>query len=254
LIAGWRDLTSRRATVFAAVLVAIGGVLALGTSNEGWKQYLPYRALFEWVPGWGALRAADRAAFIGLLGLGVLGGLGARSLGRWLSRRGMRRAPAVVAVIAAVAILVEGYAPWTDLPTVRVAAVDEYLARRDDHGAVVYLPGNATGTSKLDPSLWEQPVNMYGTTAHHRRTPNGFSSYVPDSYARTFARLLGLPGADAIRTLRSLGVRYVVVHPNVAGGPWDGLLERDRARPLRLVGRFGRDLLYEVPPGIGARS
>jgi hypothetical protein len=42
-------------------------------------------------------------------------------------------------------------------------------------------------------------------------------------------------------------VRYVVVHPSVAGTPWAALRTPHAAVPLRYLGRFGDDLLYEVP-------
>jgi hypothetical protein len=48
--------------------------------------------------------------------------------------------------------------------------------------------------------------------------------------------------------LRHLGVRFVVVHPSVAGSPWQKLRDPSAARPLRFLGRFGVDDLYELPP------
>ncbi|HXY93764.1 MAG TPA: hypothetical protein VEP49_14880 [Acidimicrobiia bacterium] len=250
-VSAWRDRRMRRVAVAGLALVVTGLALGIGASNKGWRQFTPYRVLYDFVPGWHALRAADRTWLVGLLGMSLLAGVGARAIGRWLAARGFRAGVAVVTALAAVAILVEGYAPWTGLPTARVHAVDTYLASLHTPGGVVYLPGNATGTDVLDLSFFDQPADMYESTAHHRPMPNGFSSYVPKSYARTFAKLRSLPDERALGTLRALGIRYVVVHPKVAGGPWDRLLRPDLARPLRFVGRFGTDLLYEVP---GARS
>jgi hypothetical protein len=246
-VAGWRDRRQRRATVAGVVLVVTGAVLAIGASDRGWRRFTPYRALYEWVPGWRALRATDRAWFIGILGMGLLAGLGARAVGRWLTRRRLGVGAAAFVALAVVGVLVEGYAPWTDLPSVAVAPVDAYLARSTKHGGVVYLPANATGTSVVDLSIWDQPMNMYGTTAHHRKTPNGFASYTPKSYAKTFARLLSLPDRRSLATLHALDIRYIVVHDKVAGGRWDRLLHPTQVHPLHLVGRFGHDLLYEVP-------
>lgn len=247
IVAGWRDRRHRRATVTGLALAVTGAALAIGASDRGWRRFTPYRFLYEWTPGWRALRATDRAWFVGILGMGLLAGLGALAVGRWLARRSVPHAVALMAALAVVGVLVEGYAPWTDLPSVRVAPVDAYLARAHTPGGVVYLPANATGSSVIDLSIWEQPLNMYGTTAHHRKTPNGFASYTPKSYARTFARLLSLPDRRSLDTLRALDVAYVVVHDTARGGPWNRLLHPARARPLRLVGRFGHDLLYEVP-------
>jgi hypothetical protein len=246
-VAGWREPPQRRAALAGMVLVATGAVLAIGASDRGWRRFTPYRALYEWAPGWRALRATDRAWFIGILGVGLLAGLGIRAVGGWLTRQRLHSTVAAVVALAVAGVLLEGYAPWTGRPPVGIAAVDAYLDRSTAPGGVVYLPANATGTAALDLTIWDQPLNMYGTTAHHRRTPNGYASYTPKTYAKTFASLLALPDARAIRALRALDIRFVVVHKEVVGGRWARLRHPARVRPLRLVGRFGSDLLYEVP-------
>src|SRR5439155_1257472 len=72
--------------------------------------FMPYRAVFDLMPGGRALRATNRAWMIGLLGLGLLAGMGAAAIARaWPDRR---RAAAVVAVIAVAAGVGEGYRDW----------------------------------------------------------------------------------------------------------------------------------------------
>src|SRR5262249_40656941 len=44
-------------------------------------------------------------------------------------------------------------------------------------------------------------------------------------------------------------VRYVVVRNWAQGTVWGPLLDRSRAAPLRYVGTYGGDVLYEVPAG-----
>jgi hypothetical protein len=56
-----------------------------------------------------------------------------------------------------------------------------------------------------------------------------------------------LPDADPIARLRALGIRYVVVRDWAAGTVWAPLLDPANAAPLRHVGTFDRDVLYEVP-------
>jgi hypothetical protein len=144
-------------------------------------------------------------------------------------------------------MLLEGYDPWFNNPTARVAPVDVELARRREPGGVVYLPMNSS--ARLDLSIFSQPANLYSDTAHHRATPNGYSGYVPPSYVRQSRTLWRLPTPEALALLRRLGVRFVVVHPSVAGTPWASLRSPRSAESLRYLGRFGRDVLYEVPPG-----
>jgi hypothetical protein len=245
---GWRTGARRRlVTVMSGALVVVGAILAIGTSATGWRRYAPYRLLYELVPPFDALRATARAWMIGLLGLGVLAGLGASALAAWATRHARSRralVPAVVGVLVVVLILVEGLDPWSDRPNVHVPPVDRALTQRAP-GGVVYLPMNVS--DQVDIGYFTQPRNLYGATAHHRRTPNGYAGYLPVSYLRQSKELRSLPDPASLALLHRLGVRYVVVHPSVAGTPWSALRRRSAAEPLRYRGRYGRDLLYEVP-------
>jgi hypothetical protein len=225
----------------------VGAVLAIGTAPDGWRQYAPYRVLYELVPPFNALRATGRAWMIGMLGLGLLSGLGAKALAGWLAGRAPRRArlvPAVVGMVLVLVVLLEGFDPWFDRPTAEVPAVDRELAQLAP-GGVVYLPLNTSDA--VDLGYFQQPKNLYGATEHHRRTPNGYSGYLPASYLRQSRALGDLPDEDALALLRRVGVRYVVVHRDVAGTPWASLRDPDAATPLELIGTYGPDLLYEVP-------
>jgi hypothetical protein len=255
-VAGWRARARlRTATIAALALVLVGLALGLGAGPTGWRRYAPYRLLFEYVPGWEALRATGRAWVVGLLGVGVLAGIGALAIGRWLASRFRWRAHTVVGVVALVAVvgvLVEGYAPWTaaDHGTVDVAVspVDEHLADLPA-GGVLYLPALEQGEGAVREAFsgFRQAENVYGTTAHHRITPNGYSGFFPPSWKRLSREMEALPDADPIARLRALGIRYVVVRDWAAGTVWAPLLDPANAAPLRHVGTFDRDVLYEVP-------
>ena len=254
-IAGWRDARRRLATVAGLALVLVGLALGLGAGPSGWRRYAPYRLLFEFVPGWEALRATGRAWVVGLLGVGLLAGLGALAIGRWFAGRFHGRARTVVGVVAAVAllgVLVEGYAPWTsaDRGTVDVAVspVDERLADLPP-GGVLYLPA-LDQTSPLQEAFtgFRQAENVYGTTAHHRLTPNGYSGYFPPSWKQISRTMYALPDPVALAELQRLGIRYVVVRSWAKGGIWGHMLNPEfAAPPLKLLGTFDGDVLYEVP-------
>ncbi len=254
-ITGWRGAARRRTALVAGLaLVLVGLALGLGAGATGWRRFLPYRLLFEYVPGWEALRATGRAWVVGLLGIGVLAGLGALAVGRWLARRGPRTRTVVlaVAVVAVVGILVEGYAPWTSSQggtvDIAVSPVDEQL-RGLGPGGVLYLPALEQQAGPVAEALsgFRQAENVYGTTAHHRITPNGYSGFFPPSWTVLSAAMLELPDSAALNRLRRIGVRYVVVRDWAKGGPWERLLDPDAARPLERVGRYGGDVLYRVP-------
>jgi hypothetical protein len=244
----WRARGAKRTqAVTGLALLGVGVVLAIGTSATGWRQYAPYRVLYELVPPFNALRATGRAWMIGLCGLGLLAGLGTVAIAGWLRARVRTRGlvSAVVAVVLVGVVMLEGFDPWFDKPSVAITPVDAALARRPDDGGVVYLPMNPS--DRLDVTYFSQAANLYGSTAHHRIMPNGYSGYLPPSYLRSSKALRSLPDPTALARLRRLGIRYVVVHPGVAGTPWADLRDPAAAAPLELVGRFGDDLLYEVP-------
>ena len=255
-ITGWRaGGRTRRAVIAGGALMLAGAALAIGAGPTGWRRFAPYRLLFEYVPGWEALRATGRAWVVGLLGVGLLAGLGAVVGAAGLVARHTRLSPraavGLVATIAVLGVLVEGYAPWTDRPDIRVAPVDQELARITTPGGVLYLPALEPGSTAGALSGFRQAENVYGTTAHHRITPNGYSGYFPPSWVELSKDMRQLPDDAALARLRALGVRYVVVRDWARGGAWDTLLDPEQAKPLKLMGRFGPDLLYEVPTANG---
>ena len=123
-VAGWRagPRCGARSVTGLALSVA-GAALAIGAGPNGWRRYAPYRLLFEYVPGWEALRATGRAWVVGLLGVGRAR-RARRARHRPLARRAHvalrgRRTIGLVTTVAVVGVLVEGYAPWTDRPDIR---------------------------------------------------------------------------------------------------------------------------------------
>lgn len=238
----------RRTAMIALVLVGVGALLGLGTAASGWRAYSPYRLLFEYVPMFKVLRAASRAWVLGVLGLGLLSGLGACAIGRRLSQRRPAFAAAIITVVGVVVVVGEGLAPWTDRPHYAVSAVDRALAVDRRPGGVLYVPGLLPGTPSELQSTFGQGENVYGTTAHHRATPNGYSGFIPSEFKLLSRRMQKLPDPATLLELRSLDVRFVVVRSWARDTVFGSLLDPVRARPLRFIGRYGGDALYEVSP------
>ena len=233
--------------------VLTGAFLALGTAGSGWRAASPYRLLFDHVPGFTILRATGRAWILGVLGLGLLGAVGCRVLGSIAAggdggARRSSRATALVATLGVVATVFEGYGSWSDRPTIEVSAVDHALAVEPVAGGVVYLPALVPGGSAELATTFGQVENVFGTTAHHRRTPNGYSGLGPAEWPAFSARMRGLPSPTTLGELRRIDVTFVVVRSTVRGTPWERLINPARAAPLRLVGRYGGDILYRLPP------
>jgi hypothetical protein len=231
-----RDPAARAAVAF----VGVGTVLALGASDSGWRRFTPVRVLYEIAPPWRALRASERAFAIALLGVGVLGG----AVVARLAERVRPRLRSLVVAAAVALVVAEGFASWAGLPELRPRPVDRLLAAREETGGVVYLP---MGTPAGGGSLFTQPQHLLGAIEHHRPMPNGYSGFLPPTADLVASRLRPLPSPAALAELRRLDIRFVVVTPAVAGGPWDRLRDPEAASPLRLVARVGGDILYAVP-------
>ena len=244
LLAG-APVVGRRVRALAATMAVVAAVLAIGTSDQGWRRHAPYRLVFEHVPGGDALRATGRFWLVGLLGVGLLVGVGVTRLASTVGGRGTGRgwASGVVVVLCLAAVLVEGHRSWADLPAVDLRGVDRALAALPDPGGVVHLPLPTSPDQPFD--LRGQARIIYGSTAHHRRLLNGYASFYPPDHATAGAALTGLPDPASLAHLRDLGIRYVVVA--VLAGPWAPLRDPAAAAPLRFLGDFDGDLLYEVP-------
>lgn len=249
LVHGLRSTDRARRTVATgAAFVALGAFLGLGTAPTGWRTLSPYGLLFDHVPGFSVLRVAFRAWSIGLLGVGLVAGTGAAVVLGAVRRWRPGPAAATVGMVLVVAVLVEGQISWSDRPRIEVSEVDRVLAADPRPGGVAYLPMLSNGDANQSlATTYGQVENVYGTTAHHRLTPNGYSGLAPVEWPRLSARMRSVPSPATIRELRRIGVRFVVVRATAVGTPWGRLLDPSQAGPLRLTGRYDGDLLYELP-------
>jgi hypothetical protein len=179
--------------------------------------------------------------------LGVLAGLGIAATARMLSQR---RLAAGLLALAALGLTAAG----TDLGPCRLMAlptgaqvppVYRELAQREP-GPVLELPVGVT--LKEVPSAVQNTWYEYFSIFHWRPLVNGYASYWPPRLEIEMPMARALPAARALANLVDCTrVRWIVAHTEHMAAH-----ERDafsRATPgLRLVERFGDDLLFEVAP------
>ncbi len=200
--------------VYLWLLVAAGVVsvvLALGPEVSGVT--MPFRVLYDFVPGFDGIRVASRLAVPGLLALAVLAATGFGAI-TWRWRGGV----AAVAAVVVGGFLLELAAPITHvtLPTDHATlAVYEALERKPD-GAVVELP-------IMDPGMqpaWafvEAPRMVYATTDWKARF-NGYSGDFPDEYLADREQLNTFPAPEALATAHRLRIRYAILHLGTSAG------------------------------------
>ena len=204
----------RRWARLYGLIVAIAFVLSMGPIVRVWGTILtthgPYGWLLRIVPGMDGMRVPARFAIVVVTGLSVLVACGVA----WLMDRVTQRARTLALAVCLSAIVADGWA--APIPIVRYSArgraedrgVASWLANREP-GALMHLP--------LRPAEYQTLHYQFMTLAHGHPIVNGYSGYgtplleLLDSAASPLNDTERFPAA--VRMLRSIGIRYVIVHP-----------------------------------------
>jgi hypothetical protein len=196
-------------------LIAVAGlVLSFGPLVRIWGVVLTAHGPYDWlqkiVPGMTGMRVPSRFTTVFVMALAALAGFGASFV---LARLKPQWRPVVV-VLLVLGVVADGWA--VPIPTVRYGpngrpedrAAAEWL-RSQPPGAVLHLP--------IVTNNWQELHHQYATLFHGHPIVNGFSGW--ETPLQDFLRRPWTPMYDydrfgaTVRMLRSLGVRYIVVHP-----------------------------------------
>lgn len=219
--------------------VVLCALLALGVRDvSGPDRYLtPYRLLFDFAPGWDGVRTPGRINVLTSLGLALLAGAGASALLAQARARGpgwTRALPGTLAAVALGGILLEGLGPL-------------------EHPRV---PAPPRAVRLAEPPQLHLPTErdhryVYWTTSEFPATVNGVGGFDPASYDRLRKAVRAFPDAVSVAVLRGLGVRTVLLHPELASGTaWAGAAARPIAGlPLERE-EVGGVLLYRLAPPV----
>ena len=197
----WRARLRHNGGVFYVLLA----VLAL------WLFLPPPAGLWPHVyalPGMNFIRVPSRFMILAMLALGVAMGAGFdRVFGA--TRAALRTAAG--AVVAALLIAEYASMPLFSVPfTVEIPAIDRWLDSQPKPFAIVEVPVPSPGD--LGAYERQQTMAMLHSTAHWQKTVNGYSGIRPALHQRLNLELTAFPDETSLRSLRDLGVRYVVVH------------------------------------------
>ena len=227
----------RRLRLGLGLAAVVSAVLSFGYAIRGAS--LTYGLLYEHLPGWQGLRTPGRLTTFTTLVLALLAAAGAQSVAAALGRRSrgrpaVRGAPAAIAVLLTIVVLLEGY-----------GAID-----------MTHVPSPPPGQAEtLAPQLHlpmgleaDDVVFMYWSTDGFPKLVNGSSGFTPETYRNLTEQMKSFPDSVSVARLRALGVQTVVLHLDRAvGTPWaragdrsiTGLpLRRSVRRPL-VIYRLG---------------
>jgi hypothetical protein len=215
-ISGIRRRDSRDAVVLYGSMLVGAFVLSLGPSPKAFGHAIavpsPYAWLLHVTPGLDGLRVPARLAVIVQVALAVLAGFGAIRVIEWSAARSESLRPVAIGLLA-ILVGAEGWAAL-GLPAF------DYRGTPEERAAYEYLRSLPAGATIELPTMAEHLLPefryQYMTLLHGHRIVNGHSGYVTPLavWLRGGHSPLREAGRqrDAVEMLRSLGVRYIVVH------------------------------------------
>lgn len=209
----------------AAVTTAI---LSLGFRTSGVGQFLPYRLLYEFAPGWEGVRTPGRLNTLTSLALALLAAGGAQRAIESVQRRAdplaARRAAAAVAAALVILICVEA-SGFEIAPASGGAPAGSVTPRAPR--APAGQEGIAQPQLHLPVTIAANRRYVYWSTAGFPKILNGRASIDPRFFAELTRDVAGFPDRRSLARLRAAGVETVVLHPYLLPGTvWQGATER----------------------------
>ena len=212
--------TRRDPRVRMTVAVAIGCALTSMVAR------LPgYEHIHAWVPLFWAVRVQAHMGQVVLLAMSLLAGYGAwRLRARWGTRSAAWAVPALLVVLINAEVL-RAPIPWrefTGIPPIydTLAAVPRAV--------VVELPA-------YEPrAAFANARYLLNSTRYWHPLVNGYSGFVPASYAQAAEALRSFPAMEALEMLRARQVTHVVVHE----APFVGMYGRPAFDQISEIGSF----------------
>jgi hypothetical protein len=247
--------SSRRLIAGYAILAACAGIVALGPEIRLFGSALA-PGPFSWLRNFEIFRMirvpARASVFLGL----ALSTLAAFGLDR-LRRPALRAALLALALLEAASIplsvvaadrCLDSRAPTPEIYT--------WLAAQPPGGAVVELP-ILPNDGLFQRPKFDDSVYLLRSTAHWRPLVNGYAGTEPPGYAVTREMMKDFPSEASIARLRSLGVRYVLVHLRGFGPNRRQAIEQrlpEWTSQLVEVARFEDDLALELKAASPVRA
>lgn len=211
-----RAKQSREVTFFLILgalsfILSLGPTLRLTVDGEPILAPLPYTFVYEWLPGFKAMRVPARLAIVAVFAWSILAAYTAARLA--CHRR------IALQIIIVVALMIEYLSVPVPMRPIevgdRVPSVYRWLASLPQKAVILELP------STTSPWFWEDTASMgrlarqqYLSTYHWHSSIMGYSGFYPPLFWESIDHVLTFPSTEALSYLRGMGVQYVIVHPD----------------------------------------
>ncbi len=228
---GWRRVP-KALRVGLGVGMAVSALLSLGVHRGTPWRFMPYRFLYDFMPGWDTMRTPGRLQTMTTLALALLAAMGAARLGEWIRERKTPQVASFALAGVVLLVLLDGSGivypqPKVPMPPANLAAVK---------GPYLQLPIEASNNRRY--LLW--------SAEGFPKMVNGRSSFTPPIYRKIVRASRGFPSASSVKRLRALGVPKVIVHTEFHSMP---LLDEDKAHGMT----WRRAVSQPYPKGLGVR-
>jgi hypothetical protein len=211
----WHD----RGRIAYVVLLLVSVDLSLGLNG------FLYRYFFEFVPLYDGLRVPARMFVIVSAAMSVLAAMGVTWLVHASRRRAVRRGFAGGALVAVLAESLSLPVSLRPLPT-EAPRTYQWLSEQPP-GVVAEWPWPSLAML----GVTDVPRHMYFSTWHWRPLVTGYSGHYPQSFIQLLGRTVGFPDEQAIRELRRIDVRYLILHSHPDPDAYVRMRERLRGFP-----------------------
>lgn len=227
--------------LFSGVMFTLSLGPALRVHEHTLVSPLPYRLLFDHVPGFQAIRQPARAHALTMAGISLLAGVGLRGIVSRFRNSRIRGWSSALIIALVVVENLEIPLAYQQMPTAAaIPPVYRWLAQQDGE-PVLELP------ILMDVGATESP-RLYFSTFHWKRLINGYGGFFPPVYAYFLFFDREFPD-QPFRWIVGLGTRYVILHRWQYDAQELKRIDQrlaDFGNRLRLVADFGDDQVFEV--------
>ena len=206
---------------------------------------LPYKFLYEYVPGFKSMRVPSRFGIIVMMSLSILAGYG---LNKLLKNRNRKF---IISFFILFLILAENLyipIPSTAMPVQQeIPDVYKWLANETDNSAIIEMP---TGYFTQDGNnFWYDARYLYYSTYHWKYLVNGYSGFLPDTYFDVLRDLQTFPSNESFNILQATGVKYIIIHKDKMDPIKSSQIEREisnYSKNIDLIKVFNYDYVYKI--------
>lgn len=201
---GGLDVVSPATLWFFVVIGLIAFALSFGPSPDrsggSWRLF----DLVSMIRPVSLFRAPARFALLVVLSVSLLAAIGAAMIAARFGRKGQ------IVLLAMFPLMVADYRPLAGSVAkpqpVEMTRLYKVLARLPA-GALVSLP-----TFRETPFWWREADYMLYSTRDWRPIVNGYGRAEPEDYDWIVGHMRAFPGENSAKTMRRLGVKYVMLH------------------------------------------